>query len=80
MAEFLGSVQGNRGKVSRCGSRKSGLHIVAASRYGAVRVDLSYHAGGRVIAGVHLISWHGRGVSRRLYYGPVSGEALSVAE
>jgi len=74
MAHFLGSVQGSRSEASRLGTKKSGLHTVAASWQGAVEVYISHdETTGKDIASVFLIPWHGAGISQTLYVGPVGG-------
>ena len=42
MAHFRGTVRGDRGDASRCGSKRSGLEVIAASWHGAIRVILEY--------------------------------------
>jgi hypothetical protein len=76
MAHFYGVVSG-RGRTtsSRVGRKNTGLRTVAASWQGAVRVRL-YERDGFDRAFVELTSWHGAGVSRVLYDGPVAGVAL----
>lgn len=72
MAHFIGHVDGARGPASRLGTKNSGMKVVAASWKGAVKTTL-YHDGatGKDYATVALIPWHGKGVSRILYDGPV---------
>lgn len=72
MAQFYGVVKNARGAVSRLGTKRSGLHTVAASWEGAIEVHLYAH-NGVDYANVCLIPWHGRGTERTLYDGPVSG-------
>ena len=72
MAHFYGSIQGQRGEVTRLGSKTSGLSIVAASWQGCVRVELS-EQDGIDIAHVNLTPWHGHATNHTLYLGPVSG-------
>lgn len=74
MAHFYGTLKGNRGEVSRTGSKRSGVHTVAASWQGAVEVYITYDPQtGEDVAHVALIPWHGRGTTKVLYQGPVSG-------
>ena len=74
MAHFLASIKGNRGEASRLGTKKSGLHSVAASWQGAVEVFISQDAvTGKDVASVFLIPWHGKGITQTLYVGPVGG-------
>ena len=72
MAAFYGSVQGSRGEVHRLGTKKSGLAVVAASWDGSVETVLTHGPDG-VTATVRLKPWHGHGVSRELFQGPVGG-------
>jgi len=38
MSHYYGTLQGNRGKATRCGTKKSGIETWAASWEGAIRV------------------------------------------
>lgn len=73
MAHFYGTLQGNRGQASRCGTKGSGLHIRAGSWQGGIQVDLEYDpATGTNMAYVSQIKWrNGVGVNKVLYSGPV---------
>lgn len=74
MAHFWGSIRGSRGQASRLGTKASDLHVTAASWHGAVSVQLYHDAKiDTDMARVQLIPWHGAGVHRTLYDGPVSG-------
>lgn len=72
MAHFYGEVEGNRQPVHRLGTAASGLSVTAASWQGAVRTTL-YERDGVDYATVRLVPWHGAGVYRVLYDGPVRG-------
>lgn len=72
MAHFLGEIQGQRGPASRLGSKASRLQVTAASWQGCVKTHL-YEKDGKDMARVTLERWRGRGTSRILYEGPVSG-------
>lgn len=74
MAHFYGTLQGNRGEASRCGSPSSGLVTEAASWQGAVRCYV-YVKGGKDWVRVSLGPWMGVGESKLLYQGPI-GEYL----
>jgi len=79
MAHLYGTLEGNRGMVSRLGTKKSGLTTVAASWGGAVQVDLWHDKDNNVdMADVFLIPWEGKGRWRQLYRGPVSGTKLVI--
>jgi hypothetical protein len=81
MAQFYGSVQGQRGQASRLGSKRSGVTTTAASWEGAVTTTVSHDARlGVDVAEVRLTPWRGRGTSKLLYRGPVSGAAVTAEE
>lgn len=63
MSHFYGVLQGDRGDVTRRGTKESGLRTTAASWAGAVVVELYVDAAGRDCYSVGQIPWHGRGVS-----------------
>lgn len=73
MAHFRGTLQGHRGDASRLGSKASGLQVSAASWQGSVVVYLT-EDNGIDYAHVALAPHHGKGESRVLYSGPVSGK------
>lgn len=74
MSHFYGSVQGNRGEVTRGGSKNSGYTAVAASWSGAVKVELYYNeAYEQDWCEVYLTTWKGAGKNALLYRGPVDG-------
>lgn len=74
MSHFYGTLTGNRGTATRCGSLDSGITTHAASWEGAVRVTVWFNeAEDCDWATVALTPWHGRGRDRVLYSGPVSG-------
>ena len=79
MAHFYGMVRGQaQTKASRLGSRASGLQVTAASWQGAVAVEL-FERDGRDYCEVSLTPWHGAGIARVLYSGPVDG-AVAMME
>lgn len=74
MAHFLAEIQGARGPASRLGSKQSGISATTASWDGAVTVTIDHDTKtGKDIASVRLRPWHGHGVTRNLYHGPVAG-------
>ena len=80
MAHFYGTLQGQRGQASRLGSKSSGLDTTAASWQGSVRVYLRYDE--KLDADTVLVSlepWHGCGISKVLYDGPIGGKASKKA-
>ena len=78
MAHYYGLVRGrSRTEATRLGNRGSGIATVAASWQGCVRVELTHdEASGLDYARVTLSRWHGSGVERELYAGPVGGLEL----
>jgi hypothetical protein len=75
VSHFYGTLQRSRGEATRCGTKNSGVTTWSASWEGAVHVRLWYDEENDCdMAGVSLQPWHGSGVSRLLYYGPVDGE------
>jgi hypothetical protein len=77
MSHFYGTVQGNRGIGTRRGSSKSGLDTTCASWEGAVCCRAYVGEDGRDHVFVSLERWHGKGTSRVLYEGLISGEGAS---
>ena len=76
MSHFYAVIHGNRGEATRCGSKGSGITTTAAAWSGAVRVILDHdEKTGTDMAHVALVTWHGSGVHRHLYYGPVDEPA-----
>jgi hypothetical protein len=78
VAHFYGTLRGARGEATRAGRKGSGLRAYVASWQGAVRAEL-YHQDGVDYAVVSLVPWHGAGVARELYHGPVGGPAKEPA-
>ena len=78
MSHFYGTVQGNRGQTTRCGSKNSGLETVAASYQGAVCTTLNEH-NGEDWAKIEFIPWEGAGVSHVLYEGPLNPTMRQIA-
>lgn len=63
MAQYFGSLQGQRGEATRLGSKASGLTVTAASWDGAIRVDLFERDGENHYRVVEQ-KWHGAGRER----------------
>ena len=78
MSKYYGTLQGNRGEATRCGSKDSGITTDAAGWGGAVRVCV-FDNDGVDWARVCLTKWHGAGVEKPLYDGPVNPDMV-VAE
>ena len=73
MSYFYGTLQGNRGEATRCGSKDSGMVTYCASWKGAVRCE-AWEQEGVDMVRVELVPWHGIGGHRELYTGPISGD------
>lgn len=74
MSHFYGTLQGSRGEATRCGSKDSGIHTVAASWQGAISVNLFHDEETREDwARVCFSTWHGCGTDKEIFSGPVNG-------
>ena len=69
MSHFYGTVQGSRGKATRCGS-SMGLQTIAASWSGAIKVQL-YHdkSNNTDCYQIYLIPWEGKGEFKEIASG-----------
>lgn len=75
MSHFYGTLQGNRGEATRCGSKDSGMQTHCASWSGAVRCQAWHDEDNDVdMVRVELTEWQCNGSRRVLYVGPISGE------
>lgn len=74
MSHFYGTMEGSRGKATRCGTKKSGMVSHTASYEGAIQVQLM-ERDGRDFAVVQIVPWHGSKTEAKvLYDGPVNGK------
>jgi hypothetical protein len=75
MAEYYGTVEGAaRTIVTRCGTKNSGIHTIAASWYGAIETSITWDVDLEVSRfWVYEIPWHGVGREQMLLKG-VLGE------
>jgi|TARA_R110000824_G_scaffold2177_1_gene10238 hypothetical protein len=72
MSHFYGRVSGNRGSATRCGSKVSGYHTIAASWDGAIEVRLSYDPKTKKnYYTVYQTPWSGRGIERVIAEGVI---------
>ena len=72
MSHFYAVIHGNRGESTRCGSKGSGITTTCASWSGAVRCMAWYdEQTGADWVRVSLMPWHGAGVNRTLFVGPI---------
>ena len=60
MSHFYGTLEGNRGEVTRCGSKASGITSYAAGWRGAIRVDV-FERDGEDRFQVTLVPWQNSG-------------------
>jgi len=72
MAHFRAVIQGQRGEASRLGSKATGISANVASWQGGVDVRL-WEADGIDMCRIELVPHYGKGTTRLLYDGPVSG-------
>lgn len=80
MSHFYGTVQGNRGEGTRCGSKESGMHVYCASWDGAVQVRAWHNKKtGKDMVRVEKVVWHGKGTNKLLYEGEIGKTELEVA-
>ena len=69
MSHFYGTLQGNRGEATRCGSANSGVVTNTAGWRGAINVHVS-EVDGVDMFSVYLVPWHGSGgMSQKLAEG-----------
>lgn len=70
MSHFYGTLQGAKGKATRCGTKSSGITTYAASWEGAIRTTVTYNAEtGKNEYCVDLVPWKGVGKTRELAKG-----------
>lgn len=74
MSHFYGTLQGQRGEATRCGSRSSGLVTNAASWNGAIQVELYVDAQGRDCYRIHERTWRGAGKHKLIAEGVIGNQ------
>ena len=79
MSRFYGVLSGQAGAATRCGSKKSGLRVTAASWVGCVTVELYVDGGGRDCFSVRQEVWHGAGCWQEIASGRI-GESAKQKE
>ena len=78
MSHFYGTLTGQAGEATRCGSKGSGVRTIAASWSGAIQVSLWYNARtGQDEYTVARVPWSGRGDIKIIATGIVGGGAQS---
>lgn len=76
MSHFYGTLKGNRGEATRCGTKGSGIDTYAASWRGTIHVRVFYNEKtGKDMCIVAKTTWRGAGEHKILYSGPVGKEA-----
>lgn len=75
MSHFYGIIKGDRGKVSRRGSRNSGMETYCASWKGAVRC-FAFSKDGKDWVRVEKVTWLGEGEYELLYEGPIGSKEV----
>ena len=78
MSRFYGTVQGNKGKATRCGHASSGIRTEAAGWGGCIDVcvyDVDGDTDGFIVT---MKPWHGNGDSVRIASG-IIGDSSSIA-
>ena len=71
MSHFYGTLQGSRGRATRCGSAKSGLETYCASWQGAIRCFAYVNEKGEDCVRVEKTTWQGKGENKLLYNGVI---------
>ncbi|MFA5936513.1 MAG: hypothetical protein WC822_01400 [Candidatus Paceibacterota bacterium] len=75
MAQFYARAQGDRGEVTRRGTKTSGMYVSAGSWSGGASIRLYYDAKtDRDMMCISIIPWGGHGTTRLLYDGPCDGK------
>jgi len=77
MSHFYGTLQGTRGRATRCGTKNSGMTAQAAGWHGAIEVTTNYNAAlDQDEFSVELIPWKSS-VGKRcvLVYGTLDANA-----
>lgn len=71
MSHFYGTLEGNRGKATRAGTKHSGMITYCASWNGAICCRAYVNARGADCVIVGKVPWQGKGVEEILYDGPI---------
>lgn len=81
MSHFYGTLQGGRGRASRCGTKKSGMETICASWKGAIMCR-AWHdpATGEDRVVVTKMPWHGAGERKELYAGQIGSDVKGVKQ
>lgn len=76
MSHFYGTLQGSRGKATRCGTKNSGMDVTAASWEGAVQVEM-YEQQGMDCVRISVIPWGQVHFPRRVIFDGLLREAIN---
>ncbi len=71
MSHFYGTLQGNRGEVTRTGSKNSGITTYSASWDGAIRVHVYMDKDGNDCYRIAQTTWHGYGINEPIAEGKI---------
>ncbi len=71
MSHFYGTMQGSRGQATRCGTKSSGIEVVAAAWGGAIRTTLFVNEQGQDCYLVEQVAWQGVGEYKKLAEGVI---------
>ena len=66
MSHFYGTLEGNRGMATRCGTKSSGMVTYTAGWHGAIRTIIDHREDGSDVFMVELIPWQSSGGKTRL--------------
>jgi hypothetical protein len=76
MSHFYGTLKGNRGEATRCGTKNSGMITEAASWEGKIVVRLFYNEEKKEDwCSIHKSPHFGQGEHTLIYIGPIGKEA-----
>lgn len=75
MSHFYGTLKGSRGKATRCGTKNSGMNVVAASWEGAVEVEM-YRQQDMDCVRISVIPWGDAHFPRRVIFDGLLAEAI----
>lgn len=72
MSHFYGTLKGNRGEATRCGSKDSGMETYCASWDGAIRC-YTWHdkVTDKDMVRVEKVTWQGNGEYKLIYEGEI---------
>ena len=69
MSHFYGTLCGSRGQVTRQGTKKSGLNVIATSWAGSISTSLYVDKQGRDCFIIYQEPWHSKGIRQKITQG-----------